>query len=134
MQPLLDWLFKNSSGGGQNQESDAHGQKNFPAYFHELVEAITRERATTPDIEVHEPGNFRGEPENVSHTVAHAGNKHDQSNHSQHHAESRQPDCLNPEQRMLGHSRRVEEANRSEEKESEAGNQPKGQIPSRTVQ
>src|SRR5579863_9210051 len=99
-----------------DQQSQSHRKENLPSYFHELVEAITRERATIPDIEVHEPGNFCREPENVADAVADWRNEHGQTDQGEHDSESSQAYRLHAEERMLGHSHRVEEADGGEEK------------------
>src|SRR5258708_1705742 len=113
-------LLQQRYTGGQNQNSQSHGQQNLPSHLHELVKAITRERATIPDIEVHEPGNFRREPENVLHSHADRRVEENQADQAEHDAESRQADGLDAEQRMLRHAGGVEKADRGEEKERDA--------------
>src|SRR6266436_5145635 len=90
-------LLQERYTGRQNQNAQSHRQQNFPSHFHELVKAITRERATIPDIEVHEPGNFRREPENVLHSKADRRIEQNQADQAEHEAESRQADGLNAE-------------------------------------
>src|ERR1700683_1554 len=91
-----------SDDGSQDQERQTGGQQNFPSYFHELVEAVTRERATIPDVEVHEPGNFGREPENVVHANADGREEQNQTDESENRAESGSPYGLTFESRGLG--------------------------------
>src|SRR5256885_11342445 len=86
---------------GQNQNSQTDRQQDFPSYLHELVKAISRERATIPDIHVHEPGNFGGEPENILHAKTDCGNKKNEANQSENGTEACKPDGLNAKERML---------------------------------
>src|SRR5580693_83822 len=101
-------LLQQSYTRRQNQNAQPHGQQDLPSHLHELVKAISRERATIPDIEVHERGNFRREPENVLHANSHCRNEHYQANQTEHYAESGKTDSLNPKERMLRHANRVE--------------------------
>src|SRR5580693_9367320 len=100
-EPLLDRFLQKTRSGGQDQQSQSHGQENLPSDLHELVKAVTRERATIPDIEVHEARNLRAEPVNVADPVADTGNEQDQSDQSEHGAECAESQGLNPEQRMF---------------------------------
>src|SRR5580704_17628826 len=85
----------------QNQNAQAHGQHDFPSHLHELVKAISRERATIPDIEVPEHGNVRREPENILNAHADRGNEKNQADQAENDAESREADGLNAEEGML---------------------------------
>src|SRR5580700_9768766 len=109
-------LLQQSYTRRQNQNAQAHGQQDFPSHLHELVKAISRERATIPDIEVHEAGNFRREPENVLHSNAHWGDEQDKTDQGKNNAESREADGLNAEKGMLRHADRVVETYRGKEK------------------
>src|ERR1700689_539928 len=102
-------LLKQRNARGQNQNAQTQGQQDFPSYLHELVKAISRERATIPDIEVHERGNFRREPENILHPQADRRIEQDQSDEGEQDAKYGEADGLNAEQGMLGHARRVKE-------------------------
>src|SRR6266446_7443390 len=114
-------LLQQRYTGGQNQNTQSHGQQNFPSHFHELVKAITRERATIPDIEIHEAGYFRREPENVLNSKTDRGHEQKEANQSENNAKAREPDGLDAEQRMLRHADRVEETDRGEKKERGTG-------------
>src|SRR6266446_10682837 len=114
-------LLQERYTGRQNQNAQPHRQQNLPSHLHELVKAITRERATIPDIEVHKPGNFRGEPENVLHSKTDRGHEQKEANQSENNAKAREPEGLNAEQRMLRHADRVEETDRGEKKERGTG-------------
>ncbi len=103
-------LLQQRYTGRQNQNAQAHGQQDFPSHLHELVKAISRERATIPDIEVHEPGNFRREPENILNAHADRGNEQNEADQAENDAESREADGLNAEKRMLRHADRVVES------------------------
>src|ERR1700686_1708457 len=123
-----------SDDGGQNQQRQAGRQQHLPSYFHELVKAVTGERATIPDIEVHERGNFRGEPENVGDPYAYSWDEQNQADQAENHPEPSQPDGLYAEQRMLRHPRRVVETDRRQEKKRNSGEQGEDQIPRRAGQ
>src|SRR5437879_15165 len=109
--------------GCQYEYAQPHGQENLPSYFHELVKAVTRERATIPDIEVHERRNFRDEPVNVLNADANWREEQDQANQSEHYSESRQTDGLNPEVRMLRHSSGAVKAHRRQKEQGDSGNE-----------
>src|SRR5882672_2390743 len=89
--------------GRKYEYTQPHGQENLPSDFHELVKAVTRERATIPDIEVHERGNFHGEPINVADAFARHGNKQNNAYQSEHGSKGAEAQGLNPEIWMLGH-------------------------------
>src|SRR5437660_12208759 len=127
-------LLQQRYTGRQNQNAQPHGQQDLPSHLHELVKAITRERATIPDIEVHKPGNFRREPENVLHSKTDRWNKENQTDQAEHEAESGKPDGLNSKQGMLRHARRVVKTNRSEEQKCRAGDERKNLLPKRAAQ
>src|SRR5580704_3094924 len=113
----------------QNQNAQAHGQQDFPSHLHELVKAIARERATIPDIHVHEAGNFGGKPENILNSNTDDRNKENQTDQAKDYAEASQSDGLNPEERMLRHAGRVVEADGSEKKKRDAGEKREHLIP-----
>src|ERR1700716_1984306 len=83
----------------QDQNAQSHRQQNLPPYFHQLVKAITRERATIPDVEVHERSNFHREPINILPPLTHGRDEQDQTNQSEDDAESSQANSLNPKKR-----------------------------------
>src|ERR1700684_885081 len=83
--------------GRQNQERQAGREEHFPSYFHELVETISRKRATIPDVEVHEGGNFGREPKNIGNADANGRNEENQTDQSEDHAESGKPHRLHAE-------------------------------------
>src|SRR6516164_9677843 len=101
-------------GGGQ-KHSDSSWQQNFPSHFHQLIEAIAREGAAVPDVEIHECGNLGGEPENILHPVAYGRNEEDESDKAKCGAESRETEGLDAEVRVLGHARDVVERHAGEE-------------------
>src|SRR5271155_3890481 len=109
-----------SRRGGQNENAQPHGQQDLPSHLHELVKAISRERATIPDIEIHECSNLRRKPENILYANSHCRNEHYQANQTKRNAESGQTDGLNPKERMLRHADRVEETHRGEKKKRDA--------------
>src|ERR1700733_1580797 len=94
----------------QNQNAQSQRQQNLPSHFHELVKAVPRERATIPDIEVHKSRDLRGKPEDILHSNSNSGNQQHQPDQSENRAESCESNRLNPEERMLRHSRRIEKA------------------------
>src|SRR5258708_12238749 len=85
----------------QNQNAQSYRKEDFPSYLHELVKTVTRERATIPDIEVHERGNFDREPVNVLDADADGRDEQDQANQAEYCPESPKPDGLNPEHVMF---------------------------------
>src|ERR1700678_625750 len=91
-----DWLQQRYTRR-ENQNAQTHRQQDLPSHLHELVKTISGERATIPDIHVHEAGNFGGEPENILHAHADRWNKQNQADQSEHNAESREADGLNAE-------------------------------------
>src|SRR5438270_2451561 len=103
----LSYHRPQSDCGRQNEHSQSHGQEDFPSYLHELVKAVTWERATIPDIEVHEPSNFEREPINILNSNTDVRDKENQPNQPQHCAKSRETDGLNTKERMPGHTGRV---------------------------
>src|ERR1700686_807044 len=110
-----------SYDGRQNQQRQAGRQQHLPSYFHELVKTVTGERATIPDIEVHERGNFGGEPENVGDANPDNWNKKNQADQAENHAEPGQPDGLYAEQRMLRHASRVVKTHYGQQQKSNSG-------------
>src|ERR1700722_13957427 len=118
----------------QDQQSQSHGQQDFPSHFHQLVKTVTRERATIPDIEIHERGNFHREPVNILHANENCRNKQDQTNQAKHPAEAREANGLNFEIGMLGHARRAVKTDRRQEQKRDSGEQVEDQIPSGTMQ
>src|SRR6202140_5216742 len=93
------FLLNQRNACRQDQNSQAHRQQDFPSHLHELVKAISRERATIPDIEVHEDGNFRREPENVLNPEAHGRDKENQADQTEHSSKTSKADGLNAKQR-----------------------------------
>src|ERR1700728_1365031 len=118
-------LLKQRYTRGQNQNAQTQGQQDFPSHLHELVKAISGERATIPDIEVHESGNFRGEPKDVLDARAYCRNEQNDADQAKDCAESREPNSLNAEQRMLRHAHRVVKTNRREKQKRDAGDERK---------
>src|ERR1700692_1253234 len=115
------FLLNQRNACRQDQNSQAHRQQDFPSHLHELVKAISRERATIPDIEVHESGDFCREPENVLHSQAYCGNKQGKTNQAEEHSETSKADSLNAEERMLRHTHCVVEAHCRKKKKRNAG-------------
>src|ERR1700692_881394 len=113
-------LLNQSYAGRQDQNAQAHRQQHFPSHLHELIKAISGERATIPDIEVHEARNFGREPENILHADAHRRNEQYKSNQAEDNSESREADGLNTEKRMLWHADRMVEAHCGEQQERDA--------------
>src|SRR5208282_5948124 len=127
------WL-KQRYTSRQNENAQTHGQQDFPSHLHELVKTITRERATIPDIHVHKPGNFCGEPENVLHAEAYCGNEQNQADQAENHAKSGETDGLNTEKRMFRHADRVVKTHRSKKEKRNAGEERENLIPGIAVQ
>src|SRR6266850_1910373 len=123
-----------SDRGRKYDYAQPHRQENLPSYLHELVKAVTRERATIPDIEVHERGNFGDEPVNVLNADANWREEQDQANQSEHYSESRQADRLNTKVRMLWHASRAVEAHPRQKEKGDSGKERKHQIPCWTGQ
>ena len=93
-----------SYNGGQDQHADSHRQQNFPSYFHQLIEAVARERAAIPDVQYMETATLAMNQKMSCTRSRTGGNEQDQADQRQHRAESAQPDGLNFEERMLRHA------------------------------
>src|SRR4029077_21197624 len=102
--------------------------------FHQLVKAITRERATIPDVQVHECGNFHREPVNILHPLTDSRDEQNQANQTEDYAESSQANGLNSKKGVLRHPHRAVEANSRQKKKSDSRKQGKNQIPFRSAQ
>src|SRR5271156_288961 len=127
------WL-KQRYTSRQNENAQSHGQQDFPSHLHELVKTITRERATIPDIHVHKPGNFRGEPENVLYAQAYGRNEQNQTDQAENHAKSGEADGLDAEKRMLGHANCVVKTHGGKKKERNTGEKRENLIPGSALQ
>src|SRR5271169_2412379 len=127
-------LEHDSQNSRQNENTNSDGQQHFPSYFHELIEAVARERGAIPDIEIHEASHLRDKPEDVLNAIAHRRRKQYQSDQTQNGSESCQANRLNAEVRMLRHATNADEGDRCQCQESQSGEEREHQIPSVTGQ
>src|SRR5579863_1686348 len=103
-------LEHHSQNSGQNENTNSDWQQHFPSNFHELIEAVARERGAIPDIEIHETGHLRDKPEDVLNAIAHRRCKQYQSDQTQNGSEPCQANRLNAEVRMLWHATNADES------------------------
>src|SRR5580692_5379477 len=103
-------LEHDSQNSGQDENADSDGQQHLPSNFHELVEAVARERGAIPDIQIHKASHLRDEPEDVLNAIAHRRRKQYQSDQTQSGSESCQANRLNAEVRMLRHATNADES------------------------
>src|SRR5438132_1179407 len=57
----------------KNEHAKTYGQQDFPSDSHKLVETIARERATIPDVQIHEACDCEREPVDIRDAVKVAG-------------------------------------------------------------
>src|SRR5580692_1055727 len=122
----------------QNSREDKHAdpdrQQHLPSYFHELIEAVTRERGAIPDIQIHEAPHLRDEPEDILNAIPYRRHEQDEADESQHGAESGQANRLDSKVRMLRHPPNADEGNHCQAQESQSRKERKYQVPSLTGQ
>src|SRR5581483_108077 len=78
----MSWLpaaSEHPHNRGGDQHAQAERQQHLPTYFHELVKTVARERSPVPDVQVHEYGNFCGEPVDILNTITNRRDKENQS-------------------------------------------------------
>src|ERR1700691_1711083 len=105
----------------QDKNGQSCRQQDFPSHFHKLIKPVTRERATIPDIEVHERGNFDREPVNVLNANENCRNEHYQTDQAQQAAKSGQTHGLKLEVRMSRHARDTVKAYARKKEECDSG-------------